>query len=116
MARSRTGPSSGRRHYSVVNVESLRFDCRILATNDGKQFDRITPVAAFDAAHLLQEQDGRRLFEEIAHRIKDQADAAHVTRFSVALAMPGTIAEDTTVRRSTRLGILKPANCENCGH
>jgi predicted NBD/HSP70 family sugar kinase len=68
------------------------------------------PDERWDCSSYLDDQTGVRLAEEILRRLRLATDTLKHRPDVVALSMPGTLEGDTTVARSTRLGILEPLN------
>jgi len=95
---------------AVVNIESTGASLEILETRTGQSFDAVLGPVRWDTAPYLTGDDGLRLLEEVGRRVQIAADSRKIKLDALALVMPGTIRDGTTVGRSTRLRILKPLN------
>lgn len=68
------------------------------------------PLSTWDPTKYLTDRTGHRLAEEVYRKIKMQIDQHGIKPDGIAISLPGTLQNQTTILRSSRLGILEPTN------
>lgn len=99
MATTRESRSQTSQSLAVVILEA-RTATVYLAEHPG---DAPQKVDEWDPSQFLTDSDGRRLFEQVARRLRDTAVSVDVA--GVALSLPGTLSGADTIVSSSRLNI-----------